>query len=192
MWVDIEVSFLESTTPYPVCGNVEAGSCLCICCGVCEDFVRHGLEFGLDGRFMAHFGKESGCQIPYLILKADFDALLSASINHPSAKHIVTMATETSWCCLWDIALEHGVQGTRRLQLLLKELSRRPFDCFSCQSCGSNLNDDPSFFHHICSHHPEAIDNLSCKEIISTLKEGNIYVLSTGANSKLSTIFSVT
>ena len=38
------------------------------------------------------------------ILKADFDALLSASINHPSAKHITTVATETSWCCLWDIS----------------------------------------------------------------------------------------
>ncbi len=120
------------------------------------------------------------------ILKADFNALLSASINHPSAKYIATVATETSWCHLWDIALERGVQGTRRLQLLLKDLSRRPFDGFSCRSCGSNLNNDPSWFHHICSHHPEAVDNLSCEEIISTLKEGNIYVLSTVANLKLS------
>ena len=51
------------------------------------------------------------------ILKADFAALLTASINHPSARYIVTVATETSWCLLWDIALERGVQGTRRLQL---------------------------------------------------------------------------
>ena len=43
------------------------------------------------------------------IPKANFDALLSASINHPSAKHIATVATETSWCRLWDIALEQGV-----------------------------------------------------------------------------------
>ena len=126
------------------------------------------------------------------ILKADFDALLSASINHPSAKHIATVATETSWCRLWDTALEHGVRGTRRLQFLLKELSRRPFDGFSCRSCGRNLNDNPSWFHHICNHHPEAVDNLSCEKIISALKEENIYVLSTAANSKLSTIFSGT
>ena len=126
------------------------------------------------------------------ILEADFDASLSASINHPSAKHIATVANETSWCHLWDTALEHGVRGTRRLQLLLKELSRRPFDGFSCRSCGRNLNDNPSWFHHICNHHPEAVDNLSCEEIISALKEENIYVLSTAANSKLSTIFSGT
>ena len=67
-------------------------------------------------------------------LKADFDALLSASFNHPSAEHIATVATETLWCRLWDIALERGVQGTRRLQLLLKELSQRPFDGVSCRS----------------------------------------------------------
>ena len=127
-----------------------------------------------------------------IILKADLNALLSSSLNHPSAKYIADVATEISWCRLWDTALDHGVQGTRRLQLLLKELSRRLYDGFSCRSCNSNLNDNPSWLHHICSHHPEAVDNLSCEEIISALKEGNIYVLSTGANSKLSSIFSGT
>ena len=127
-----------------------------------------------------------------IILKADLNALLSSSLNHPSAKYIADVATEISWCRLWDTALDHGVQGTRRLQLLLKELSRRLYDGFSCRSCNSYLNDNPSWLHHICSHHPEAVDNLSCEEIISALKEGNIYVLSTGANSKLSSIFSGT
>ena len=104
-----------------------------------------------------------------IILKADLNALLSSSLNHPSAKYIADVATEISWCRLWDTSLDHGVQGTRRLQLLLKELSRRLYDGFSCRSCNSNLNDNPSWLHHICSHHPEAVDNLSCEEIISAL-----------------------
>ena len=97
----------------------------------------------------------------------------------------------TRRCSLnYIIFYAHAQITARRLQLLLKEISRRTYDGFSCRSCSNNLNDNPSWLHHICSHHPEAVDNLPCEEIISALKEGNIYVLSTGAISKLSSILS--
>ena len=59
------------------------------------------------------------------ILKSDFEALLSSAATHPSAKYVAEVAKTTSWCRLWDLALDRGVQGTRGLQTLLKTLSRR-------------------------------------------------------------------
>ena len=46
------------------------------------------------------------------ILKSKFEALLSSACNHPSAAKLVATVAETtytSWCQLWDIALNHGV-----------------------------------------------------------------------------------
>ena len=61
------------------------------------------------------------------IIKSDFEALLSSASNHPSARLVATVAETTSWCRLWDIALDRGMHGTRGLQTLLKELSHRIF-----------------------------------------------------------------
>ena len=58
------------------------------------------------------------------ILKSDFDGLLSSASNHPSAKLVATVAETASWCRLWAIALDLGMQGTCGLQTLLKELSQ--------------------------------------------------------------------
>ena len=71
MWVenpDIEVGFLEGTAPYAICGNVKAGSCLGVCSGSCQYFTGQRLKFRLDAHLVAHFSKESGRQVPYLIV----------------------------------------------------------------------------------------------------------------------------
>ena len=70
-----------------------------------------------------------------------------------------------------------AVQGTRGLQTLLKELSRRTFDNFSCQACGATLDKDSQWFDHICQNHPNVVNNFSCEEIISGLKEANVDVI---------------
>ena len=69
--------------------------------------------------------------------------------------------------------------------ILLKELSRRTFDNSSCQACGATLDKDSQRFDHICQNHPDAINNLSSEEIISGLKEANVDVIFSVANSKL-------
>ena len=102
------------------------------------------------------------------------------------------MAQTTSWCRLWDLALDRGVQGIRGLQTLLKELSRRTFDNFLCQACGATLDKDSQWFDHICQNHPDAVNNLSSEDIISGLKEANVDVIFSVANSKLDINYSVT
>ena len=57
------------------------------------------------------------------IIKSDFEGLLSSAATPPSAKYVATVAETTSWCRLWGLALDRGVQGTRGMQSLLKELS---------------------------------------------------------------------
>ena len=98
------------------------------------------------------------------IIKSDSEILLSSAIDHPHAKYVATMAQTTSWCKLWDIALDRGIQGTRGLQTLLKELSRRTYDDFQCQSCGDSIGEDTLWFDHICSNHPKAVNNLSVEQ----------------------------
>ena len=123
------------------------------------------------------------------IIKSDFEVLLSSAVTHPSAKYVATVAETTSWCRLWDIALDRGVQGTRGMQSLLKELSRQVFENFSCRSCSTSLSKDSLWFDHICTYHPDVVNNLSCEEIISAPREADVDIIFSVANSKLNTIF---
>ena len=98
------------------------------------------------------------------IIKPDSEILLSSAIDHPHARYVASLCgidLATSWCKLWNIALDRGVQGTRGLQTLLRELSRRTYDGFQCQSCGDSIGEDSMCFDHIRSNHPEAVNNLS-------------------------------
>ena len=61
------------------------------------------------------------------IVKSDFEVLLSPAAIHPSAKYVATVAETTSWCRMWDIALDRGVQGTRGMQSLLVVKSLKTF-----------------------------------------------------------------
>ena len=82
------------------------------------------------------------------------------------------------------------VQGTRGLQTLLKQLSRRTFEGFSCRSCGASLSKDSLWFDHICTNHPDVLNDLSRKEIISGLKEANADFIFSVVNSRLNTVHS--
>ena len=42
------------------------------------------------------------------LLKKDFD-LLASSMTHSSARLVASVATSTSWCPLWDLALDRGI-----------------------------------------------------------------------------------
>ena len=49
--------------------------------------------------------------------------LANFAATHTSAKYVATVAETTSWCRLWDLALDCGVQGTWNA-ISPKELSR--------------------------------------------------------------------
>ena len=61
------------------------------------------------------------------IIKSDFEVLLSSAAIHLSPKYVATVAETTSWCRLWDIALDRGVQRTHGMQSLLVVKSLKTF-----------------------------------------------------------------
>ena len=75
------------------------------------------------------------------------------------------------------------------MQSLLKELSRQIFDNFLCRSCITSLSKDSPWFDYICKNHPDVVNNLSCEEIISGLKEADVDIISV-AKSKTKHYFS--
>ena len=68
------------------------------------------------------------------------------------------------------LALDRGVKGTHTFQSLFKELSC-PISCFKCSQCG-NITDSLTCFEHACTSHPNLMEDLSCKDLISALGKG--------------------
>ena len=63
----------------------------------------------------------------------------------------MNIATNVSWLKLWDMALDHGPQGTNCLQALYRELTRPQFQKGVCHLCDTVFN-SPYFHHYILSH----------------------------------------
>ena len=80
------------------------------------------------------------------LISRDFELLLEHSHSHQNAKLVAEVAQTTSWCRLWDIALDRGVKGTRGLQTLLRELSRPIFSNSVCNLCNVDLNQKSLWF----------------------------------------------
>ena len=103
------------------------------------------------------------------ILNADFEILLSSTIDRcGSAAAAARVANHTSWRRLWDIALDHGVKGTRAMQAIFRELCR-PSSCFQCSLCDAAVSPTSSCLEHVCTNHPSEMENLSYDNIISLL-----------------------
>ena len=103
-----------------------------------------------------------------MILKTDFSKLLatasrSASLAAKIGKHVL-------WRRPWDMALDKGVKGTRSLQNLFRELCR-PASCFMCTQCESHPSPETTCLEHICTSHPNMVNNLSIDMLVSTLTD---------------------
>ena len=83
-------------------------------------------------------------------IRAKFETLLSTATTHSSAKYVPTVAKDTSW----DLALDHGVSGTRGFQTQLKVLSHRIYKDSPCPSRGTSLCANSLWIDHIMSCTP--------------------------------------
>ena len=116
------------------------------------------------------------------ILNADFEILLSSTIDRcGSAAAAAQVANHTSWRRLWDMALDHGVKGTRTMQAIFRELCR-PSSCFQCSLCDAAVSPTSSCLEHACTNHPSEMENLSYDNIISLLTDADstVSILSIG------------
>ena len=54
------------------------------------------------------------------VVSRDWEIMLEIAKCRQSTKHISHPQIASSWCKLWDLALDHGVCGTRKIQHLLR------------------------------------------------------------------------
>ena len=92
-------------------------------------------------------------------------------MNALKCETLGTCVAECAYAYQCDIALDKCVKGTCTFQSLFKELSR-PISCFKCSQCGK-ITDSITCFEHACTSHPNLLEDLSCKDFISALGEGN-------------------
>ena len=62
-----------------------------------------------------------------LLLKRDYEQLLSSAMSQPSVYPAAQIAQTVSWGRVWDNALDYGVKGTKCVQYVLRELCRITF-----------------------------------------------------------------
>ena len=51
-----------------------------------------------------------------LLLKRDYEQLLSSAMSHPSVYPAAQIAQTVSWRRVWDNSLDYGVKGTKYVQ----------------------------------------------------------------------------
>ena len=90
------------------------------------------------------------------IIDLDWSHTMSKAASYLSLKHVISSPTiASSWCRMWDQALDHGVRGTKLFQSFFRCLTKPLFGDRLCHVCKSTIPTPMSFFEHLCSSHIE-------------------------------------
>ena len=87
--------------------------------------------------------------IKKLILDTDWKICLSEASQHQSTSLAAKIATHATWPKLWDMALDHGTQGTAALQAIYRTLGEKP-----CPFCDNQSTKLSHFEHFVTCHSP--------------------------------------
>ena len=87
-----------------------------------------------------------------LVAEADRKKYLHDALDHQSSAAAAEIATSTSWFKLWDMALDHGCNGTASLQAMFQELTRPAVGSKPCYCCDIDQLKGPYFNHFLSSH----------------------------------------
>ena len=79
-----------------------------------------------------------------LVIDADRKRVEEKSKDHPSLLYILRVAKENLWLKFWDVALEHGLDGSKSSMALLKVLSLTLFRDRQCpvSNCVHTVSQD--------------------------------------------------
>ena len=86
------------------------------------------------------------------ILKVDWETCVSTAGQRSSTIVAARISSSASWLKLWDVALDHGPQGTSALQPLYRTITK-PKTGQNCSICGS-IVEDTYFEHYTINHTP--------------------------------------
>ena len=102
---------------------------------------------------------------------------LKMARGHRLLQHIPEPGIVSTWCKIWDLALDHGVYGTQSTQSLFRTMCRPVFDNRQCPSCQDTIEPSSSYLEHICSHH---LTNNSPDSIIKLVEDCHPSILQIG------------
>ena len=102
-----------------------------------------GTQDVLDGN------SASACGRTKLIAEKDWEKCLCDAQIHQSTHIVAKIASSTSRLKLWDMALDHGQQGTVSLQTLFREISRPCYGSTPCHRCNIKSLEEDYFYHFI-------------------------------------------
>ena len=84
------------------------------------------------------------------LLNQNWKQTINAAKMHSSLRHIVCSdVVASSWCRLWDQALDLGIKGTRLTQCLFHFLCRPTFGDRLCPHCATEIPPNQSYFEHL-------------------------------------------
>ena len=115
------------------------------------------------------------------IYSADKSFRLKDCHVHQSLKHITGsgIPPEFSWLKIWDMALDHGVRGTKASLSLFKALSRPLFGDRLCPHCKLAIEQDHTYLEHLIENHRQ-LRLGSVEEIFDNLISGSHAIFQTG------------
>ena len=114
-----------------------------------------------------------------LLLKRDYEQLLSSAMSHPSVYPVAQIAQTVSWRRVWDNALDYGVKGTKCVQYVLRELCRPTFGENLCYLCKNKIS---CFSTHLFDCHRSLVCNKSFKEAITLISSLDMqFIISFGS-----------
>ena len=112
-----------------------------------EKLDCHGItQEVLDGNLVGRHGMAK------LVAEADWKKCLHDALDHQSSAAAAEIATSTSRLKLWDMALDHGCNGTASLQAMFWELTRPAVRAAPCYCCDIDKLNGPYFNHFSSSH----------------------------------------
>ena len=117
------------------------------------------------------------------LYKRDYVCLITKSYAclDSSSFYIASVAKETTWSHLWDLALDRGYQGTKQLQRIIYNMGRPIFGTYSCPICNTELMKPSLWFIYLCEVHSPTLrnssDHLSLDSIIERLQRGDEYFI---------------
>ena len=124
------------------------------------------------------------------IITFDHNKTVESAKDHSSQLHVALVESSNAWMKFWDIALDHGTDGTRAATTILKTMCRTVFADRKCpmDSCEFILPENSPLCDHLISHHFRIPPELS----VSSSSDLSDLVISTASNpAQFSNVISV-
>ncbi len=108
-------------------------------------------------------------------MRKDWLLFLDKVRTHSSLKHVSHPTIASSWCKVWDFALDNGVRGTRLTQSLFRVMSFPVFVDRKCRNFQLHIRESDSYLEHLCAVHRP---NLNVIDVIHSIEECGAELLS--------------